>query len=104
MTLTLLFQITTTNGGFPTVVVDGIDGCHIPIIGPNENHCDYYNIKGFYSVILQGVCNDRYRFTDIFVGWPGLVHDARVLQNSQIYVLGEDGRLFDGKTAEIGGQ
>ena len=70
--------------GFPNCG-GAIDGCHIPIIGPKENHCDYYNRKGFYSVILQGVCDDRYNFTDIFVGWPGRVHDARVLQNSQIY-------------------
>ena len=49
------------------------DGSHIPINAPNRNHTDYYNRKGFYSVILQAVVDDRYCFTDINVGWPGCV-------------------------------
>ena len=47
-----------------------VDGSHIPIIAPSENRNDYYNRKGWYSVILQAVCDHRYRIWDIDVGWP----------------------------------
>ena len=41
--------------------------------------------KGFYSVILQAVVDHNLLFTDLFIGWPGSVHDARVLANSALY-------------------
>ena len=35
--------------------VGAIDGCHIPIAAPVDNHIDYYNRKGFwfYKVLLM---------------------------------------------------
>ena len=62
-----------------------IDGSHIPVRPPAMNHTDYYNRKGFYSIIVQAVVNHNYLFTDLCIGWPGSVHDARVLANSGIY-------------------
>ncbi|XP_072023396.1 uncharacterized protein [Amphiura filiformis] len=79
--------------GFP-MCGGAIDGSHIPIIGPNENHTDFLNRKNHHSVILQAVCDDKYRFIDINVGWPGRVHDARVFSNSRIRRVGDSGRLF----------
>jgi hypothetical protein len=37
-----------------------------------------------YSLIMQGVCDNKYIFRDINIGWPGRVHDARVFVNSEI--------------------
>lgn len=71
-----------------------IDGTHIGILAPPENSGDYYNRKGFYSVILQGVVDHRLRFWDINVGWAGKVHDARVFANSSLYERGQNGTLF----------
>ena len=79
-----------------------IDGSHIPIIAPSENRNDYYNRKGWYSVILQAVCDHRYRIWDIDVGWPGKVHDARVFANSAIYRAGEAGVLFPDRPKRYG--
>ena len=64
-----------------------IDGSHIPVKPPACNHTDYYNRKGWYSVVLQAVVDHQYLFRDVMVGWPGSVHDAdaRVFANSQVY-------------------
>ena len=70
--------------GFPQCV-GAIDGTHIPIISPKEDPLDYYNRKGYHSVILQALVDHEYKFLDIYVGWPGSVHDARVLANSALY-------------------
>ena len=56
--------------------IGAIDGTHVPIAAPEENHTDYYNRKGWYSMILQGLVDHNYCFLDINVGWPGSVHDA----------------------------
>ena len=70
-----------TKWGVPQCV-GAIDGCHIPTA---MNRTDYYNRKGWYSIILQGVVDHSYRFIDINVGWPGSVHDARVFAHSALY-------------------
>ena len=61
--------------------VGSIDDCHIPIMPPALNHTDYYNRKGWYSIILY----HDYLFRDICVGWPGSVHDTRVFANSGMH-------------------
>jgi hypothetical protein len=47
---------------------------------------DYYNRKGFYSIILQAVVDSYGKFIDIFVGYPGSTHDSRVFRNSPLYL------------------
>ncbi|XP_072163175.1 uncharacterized protein [Diadema setosum] len=79
--------------GMPQAV-GAIDGTHIPIKAPKENPHDYYNRKGFYSLVLQAVVDHKCRFTDIYLGWPGCVHDARVLNNSSLYRKAESGTLL----------
>ena len=49
--------------------VGAIDGCNIPISVPKENHTDYYNRKGWYSMILQGIVDAQYRFSTYM--WDG---------------------------------
>ena len=48
-----------------------IDGTHIPIIGPSENHTDFYNRKSHFSMIAQALVDDEYKFMDIYVGALG---------------------------------
>uniref|UniRef100_A0A6P7GUG0 Nuclease HARBI1 n=1 Tax=Diabrotica virgifera virgifera TaxID=50390 RepID=A0A6P7GUG0_DIAVI len=66
--------------GIPRIA-GAIDGCHIAIKAPPRNANDYYNRNNYHSVILKAVCNDNKPFTDVFVGVPGRVHDARVFRN-----------------------
>lgn len=87
--------------GFPQCA-GAIDGTHIGILAPFESPGDYYNRKGFYSIILQGVVDHRLRFWDITVGWPGKVHDARVFANSSLFECGQSGTLFPNSAERFG--
>ena len=78
------------NLGFPQCA-GAVDGS---IISPRECPADYYNRKGWHSIILQGTVDHRGRFTDVYVGWPGRVHDARVFANSSLYQRGQSGNLL----------
>ena len=79
--------------GFPQAA-GVVDGTHIPIIHPDENATDFYNRKGFHSIIMQAVVDHRGVFTNIYIGWPGRVHDARVFKNSDLFQKGSNGNLF----------
>ena len=63
---------------FPQVV-GAFDGTHIPITRPSQNQSDYHNRKGYHSINMQAVVDYCYMFLDVCIGWPGQVHDARVL-------------------------
>ena len=41
------------------------------------------------------------QFIDIYVGWPGRVHDARVFSNSTLFKKGEQGTLLPNWTSNI---
>ena len=60
----------------------------------NIEHADYVNRKGYHSVVMQAVVDCKYVFRDIVIGWPGSVHDARVLSNSEIFKIGEQNKLL----------
>lgn len=66
------------------MILGSIDGTHIRINPPRSGKDQYYNRKCFFSLHLQGVCNQNKKFIDIFTGYPGSVHDSRVFQNSPI--------------------
>ncbi|KAJ8359113.1 hypothetical protein SKAU_G00156380 [Synaphobranchus kaupii] len=63
--------------------VGAIDGCHVRIKPPSgpDGQC-YRNRKLF---LLQAVCDHQGRFIDTYTGWPGSVHDSRVLRNSPLF-------------------
>lgn len=44
----------------------------------------YRTSKKKYAVQLQAVCNASLIFTDCFAGYPGAVHDTRILYNSPL--------------------
>lgn len=45
----------------------------------------YFNRNTYFSVILQGVCNHKKLFIDVYAGQPGSVHDNNVFEKSDLY-------------------
>ena len=88
--------------GFPQAV-GAIDGTHIPIICPEDSSTDYYNRKCFYSIIMQAVVDYQGLFIDVYIGWPGKVHDARVFVNSSFHKGMVNGTLFPRRNRVIKG-
>lgn len=52
---------------------------------------------------MQAVVDYQGLFIDIYVGWPGKVHDARVFENSSFYKGMVSGTLFPEKKRLING-
>ena len=89
--------------GFPQCA-GAVDGTHIPILSPQECPADYYNRKGWHSILMQGVVDHQGRFVDVYIGWPGRVHDARVFANSSLYQRGQSKTLLPDWKETIGGR
>uniref|UniRef100_A0A1A8RNV6 Zgc:113227 n=1 Tax=Nothobranchius rachovii TaxID=451742 RepID=A0A1A8RNV6_9TELE len=91
-----------TRWGIPQCV-GAIDGSHIPIIAPQGFHTDYFNRKGWHSIILQGIVDGRGMFWNVYAGQPGSLHDARVLRLSAFWDLVAHGQLHPTSTKNIEG-
>ena len=100
---TALQENIESDHGFPQCV-GAVDGTHIPIISPQDCPADYFNRKGSHSIILQGTVDHAGQFIDIYVGWPGQVHDARVFSNSSLYRRGQNQTLFPDLKKPIAGK
>ena len=87
---------------FPQVT-GAIDGTHVPILKPTDCPSDCYNHKAFYSILMQAVVDSQGQFIDVNIGWPGKVHDARVLANSTFYNKASSGTLLPNWTRTING-
>ncbi|XP_021949503.1 protein ANTAGONIST OF LIKE HETEROCHROMATIN PROTEIN 1-like [Folsomia candida] len=62
-----------------------IDGSHINLEeSPNTDPESYFDRKQNYFIQLQAVCDNSRKIINIFVGYPGSTHDARVFSNSKI--------------------
>ena len=84
-------------------VVAAIDGSHIPIKAPLINHEDYFNRKHFYSCLVQGVVDYTGLFLSVAAGFPGSLHDARMLRLTDFYRAAEDEDILMEPTLDLGG-
>lgn len=63
-----------------------IDGTFIKVRTPaHKIKSTYVNRHDIPSMTLQGICDARKRFVDVFSGIPSKIHDARVLKLSDVY-------------------
>lgn len=56
-----------------------MDGKHIRILQPPGTGAQFYNYKGFYSIVLMAVVNSNYEFIYVDVGKNGRMSDAGVI-------------------------
>ena len=61
---------------------------------PLLNPADYFNRKQKYSIVTQAVTDSRMLFLDVSTGWPGSIHDARVLRLSGVFREIENGTIL----------
>ena len=84
-------------------VVGAIDGTHVKIKTPVENGPDYFSRYQDHDIVVQGVVDGNMIFQDVEAGYPGSMHDARVLRNSNIFTLAENRDILTGPPVSIGG-
>ncbi|CAG8605491.1 481_t:CDS:2 [Paraglomus occultum] len=86
-------------------VIGAIDGSHIPIQQPRTAyHQRYINRKGFHSIVLMAIVDDTERFTYIYSGQPGSMHDARVFKQSSFWeeLMQDASKYFPANTHLLG--
>ena len=71
-----------------------IECTHFPIQSPaGENRERFRCRKGYLSINIQAICNDKLHFTTIFARSPGSVYESRVFNNSEIVTKLENGEI-----------
>ena len=61
-----------------------IDGKHIAIQCPRKAGSEFYNYKGFHSIILMALVDADYKFSWVDVGSNGSAGDAQVFNKSEL--------------------
>uniref|UniRef100_K7F2G0 DDE Tnp4 domain-containing protein n=1 Tax=Pelodiscus sinensis TaxID=13735 RepID=K7F2G0_PELSI len=87
--------------GFPNCG-GALDATHIAIRAPEHRAGHFMNRKGYCSIVLQALVDHRGRFLDIYGGWSGRAHDARILRNSGLFQRLEAGTYFPRRDLTVG--
>ena len=70
-----------------------MDGKHVRLQCPKLSGSNYYNYKGFYSIVLLAICDAKYCFILHDTGQFGSNNDSGVLANSGIVEIVEENKL-----------
>ena len=77
-----------------------MDGKHIAMRCPYNSGTEYYNYKGFYSILLFALVDADYQYVWIDVGTNGCCPDAQLFNRSDLKACIEDGTIgFPAATA-----
>ena len=85
-------------------MVRAIDGTHIKIETPAQSEANYFSCLQQHDVVVQVVADGEKRFLDIAAGFPGSMHDSRVLRNSSLYCRITNNELLLGPAVRVGGR
>ena len=69
------------------------DGKHVGIICPPHSGSEFYNYKGFYSIVLLAIVDYDYKFLVAEVGCQGRISDGGVYRNSSFYSALKENKL-----------
>ena len=70
-----------------------MDGKHVSIIPPTGSGSEFYNYKGWHSLVLLAIVDADYRFIMCDFGTNGRVSDGGVLQNTTFFDKLQSGLL-----------
>ena len=62
-----------------------IDGKHIAIRKPKQSGTNFYNYKGFFSIVLMAVADAEYKFLFVDIGANGSCADSGVFKETNLY-------------------
>ena len=63
-----------------------IDVTHVPISAPHtQSKPDYFSRKPVYFVNTQAVIGSNLELLSVATGYPGSMHDARILRNTRLF-------------------
>ena len=83
-------------------IPQAIDGTHFEIIALDEPF-DYFDRHHRYSVTMQAVVGENLMFLDTAIGYPGSMHDARILRASNIFTKAENGSVLKEPVISLNG-
>ena len=96
-------RLFTNKSPFPQVV-GAMDGSHIALkTVPVNERIEYFNRKQDYSIVIQGVADASFKFLDVSTGYPGSIHDARILRLSKLQREIDQGTWLNAPSKRIGG-
>lgn len=61
-----------------------IDGKHILLQSPINSGSEFYNYKGFFSIVLLAVVDAKYNFLYVNIGCQGRISDGGVFNNCEL--------------------
>ena len=64
--------------------VGALDGKHIAMKNPKNSCSEYFNYKGYFSLILLALVNAEYKFLWVNVGVSGSLSDAQIFNCSKL--------------------
>lgn len=73
--------------------VGAIDGKHINIQAPMNSGSEFFNYKGFFSIVLLAVVDGNYNFLYANVGCQGKISDGGVFNNTFFKTCLDDNRM-----------
>ena len=73
------------------------------IKAPKTNPEDYFNRKHFYSYVMQGVVDSKGLYLSVSTGYPGRLHDTRVLRLSRLFDAAENDLILVEPTVDVDG-
>ena len=84
-----------------TKLLGVIDGKHVKILRPAGTGSDYYNYKGFFSIVLLAVVGASAQFIYADVGCRGRISDGGVLRNTEFYKALEQDKMSIPQSKQI---
>ena len=73
--------------------IGAIEGKHIAIKCSKKSGSNYFNYKGFFSLVILAICDAKYCFTFVDIGQYGRGNDSGVLKLSHMGTCFEDSSL-----------